>query len=228
MFTKKKKISRKEIKQDQLVTFYYKVVAFYEQFKKNIFIVAGSLAIVIVAFILFRNAKKTSNEAASYELSQIIKVYEAGAYQDAIEGRPGSKIKGLKKIVEDHGSTEVGEASKIFLANSYYALKKYDDALKQYEDFGGSNNYLKAAAYAGEAACQEAKGSLEKAADLYLKASKVSSSNVLNPQYLINAGINYLSAGKTDDAKDAFLKVKRDYAKSAYSRDVERYLTQVE
>jgi len=228
MLVKKKKFSKKEIKQDQLVTTYYKFMAFYEQYKRNMFIVLGAAALIIVVVVLFKYSRKSSSTVASFQLSQVMKIYEAGAYQEAIDGRPAAKIVGLKKIVDEYGSTDFGEAAKIYLGNSYYFLKKFDLALQQYENFSGSASHLKAAAYAGQASCYEAKNDAEKAAELYLKASKVSSANVLTPQYLMNAGINYLAVGKTEDAKDIFETVKRDYSKSAYSREIERYLSQVE
>jgi hypothetical protein len=61
-----------------------------------------------------------------------------------------------------------------------------------------------------------------------LKAAKVNSENVLTPQYMLFAGINYLNIGKNDEAREIFLAIKKDYAKSAYTREVERYLALVE
>ncbi|MCE1188963.1 MAG: tetratricopeptide repeat protein [Ignavibacteria bacterium] len=228
MLQNNKKISRKEIRQDKLVTFYYKALAFIEE-KKNILLSVVGGAIVVILVVVFLNYRQNkNNDAASFAFSQVMKIYEVGAYQEAIDGQPGTKIMGLKKIVDDFGSTDFGQVAKIYLGHSYYNLRKFDLALKAYEDFSGGNDYLKAAAYAGEAASYEALNNPEKAAGLYVKAAKVSSNNVLNPQYLINAGINYIALGKKDDAKEIFETVKRDYSKSPYSREVDRYMAQVE
>ena len=64
-------------------------------------------------------------------------LYDQGSYLEAIEGRPSQNIIGLKKIVEDYGSTENGETAKIYLANSYDMLGKPDEALKYYSDYDG-------------------------------------------------------------------------------------------
>lgn len=220
--------TRKEIREDKLVEFSMKAWTFLEHFKKNIAIGVAAVALIVVAYILFQSNKKSSNETASFELALVMPVYEMGAFQEAIDGKVGTKNKGLKKIVDEYGSTNYGETAKIFLAHSYFNLKKFDLALKAYDDYSGGNDFLQAAAYAGMAGCYEAQNDVAKAAELFLKASKVDADNVLNPQYLLNAGINYLESGKKAEAKDLFEAIKRDYPKSSFAQGVDRYLVQVE
>src|ERR1035437_8706502 len=161
MLTKRKKLSRKEIKEDKLVTTYYKALAFFEENKNRLAMYAGILAVVILAIVLFMNNKKKNNEIAGTELARVMNVYDSGNYLEAIEGRAGTKLIGLKKLVESYGSTENGEIAKIF----------------------------KATALAGQASYQAYKKNYEKAADLYKKAAFVSVADVLNPEYLLQAGI---------------------------------------
>jgi tetratricopeptide (TPR) repeat protein len=228
MLTKRKKITKKEIRQDGLVTFYYQAISYFEQYKKNISLIGGGIAILAVIVVLFVSHRKSNNEQASFDLAQIIKVYESGNYKEAVEGRPGTKIKGLKKIVDEYGSTNFGEMAKVYLAHCYYFQKKYDEALDLYEDYGGGIEHLQSVSYAGQAACYEVKDDYEKAADLYLKAAKVSADNSMNPQYFLFAGINYLDAGQREEAKDMFETIKREYPKSTVMNQVNRYLVQVE
>jgi tetratricopeptide (TPR) repeat protein len=81
---------------------------------------------------------------------------------------------------------------------------------------------------AGEAGYESYKKNYEKAGDLYKKAGHVSSDNVLNPEYLLNAGINYMKVGKNAEAKELFDKIKKDYTNSTAMREVERYSIQLE
>ena len=187
MLTKKKKLSRKEIKEDKLVTFYYKTRDLLEEFQKNIFIGIGIAAAIGLLVYFFIQHKKTNNEKASIELTRVMNVYDSGNYTESIEGIPSSKILGLKKIVELYSGSENGETARIYLANAYYFIGKFDDAMKSYEDYSGSNDLFKATAYAGQAGCYEAKKDYESAAKYYLKASSVTKANVLNPQYLIKS-----------------------------------------
>ena len=228
MLTKRKKLSRKEIKEDALVTFYYKTVGLYEKHKQN-FIIGGVAVIVLAAASFFYTQQRNSNnEKANIELSRVIPLFDSGMFLESIEGNPQSKVIGLKKIVADYGNSENGEIAKVYLAHAYYYLGKVDEALKNYDDYSGSNELFKSAAFAGEAACYESKNDFDKAAELYRKASSVSEENALNPQYLLFSGINLLKVKKTAEAKEIFERVKNDFPTTASGREVERYLVQVE
>jgi len=227
MITKKKKLSRKEIKEDKLVSFVYKAQSFYEDYKNKIF-TYGTVIVVAVALAYFYvNQKRTDNENAGVELSRTMILYDQGTYLQAIEGQQGSNIVGLKKIVEEYGGTENGESAKIFLANSYSFLGNYEEALKYYEDYSGSIDYFKAAAIAGRAGFYASKNDYEQAADLYLEAAGVTEVNAQNSEYLLNAGINLLKVGNKEEAKTLFETIKEKYSTSVAGREIGQYMALV-
>ncbi len=228
MLTKKKKLSKKEIKEDKLVSLYYKAYGYYDENKSRILYYAAGIVVVIaaIAFYLYRHNQQ--NIQAGIELSRVIPVYDSGSFLEAIEGQAGTNNVGLRKIVEDFGSTENGETAKIYLANSYNMLGKYDDAFKYYKDYSGSLDMYKATALGGQADYYSSKGEYEKAADLYSKASRVSKNDMLNPDYLLQAGINYLQAGKSSEAKEMFKTIAKDYTTTPANREANKYLTELE
>jgi len=228
MLQKKKKLSRKEIKEDKLVSTYYKTVGLYEENKSRILLYAGALVVLAAAIIFYISNKKESNEQAGLMLSRVMSIYDSGLYLEAIEGRQGSNVIGLKKIVEEYGSTENGETAKIYLANSYDMLGKFDEAFKYYDDYSGDNEVFKATALAGQAGYYAYKKDFEKAGNLYKQASRVSEENVQNPEYMLKAAINFIEVGNTEDAKDLLETIKKDFAGSSAAREVERYLAQVD
>lgn len=227
MLTKKKKLSRKEIKEDKLVTSYYKVRGYFAENNRRLLTYGGILIAIALVVIYYIYHKNEQNEKASYSLSKVIDSYDQGAYLEAIEGKVGSDKVGLKKIVEEYSGTENGETAKIYLANSYNRLGKFDEALKYYESYSGKIPMLKAAALAGQAGYYESKKDYQKAADLYNEASQVNKSNVDNPDYLLKAAINYLQTGQKDTAKELLNTIKDDYKTSEASRQVDRYLALV-
>ncbi len=228
MLTKKKKLSKKQIKEDKLVVTYYKVLGYFQE-NKNRIIIYGLAFIAVVAAVFFYLQRKNDNDMkASAQLANVMDLYDKGSYLEAIQGKPGTNVDGLKKIVEDYSGTENGETAKIYLANSYFMLDKLDDAFKYYKDYSGSINIYKAASLAGQAGYYAYKNDFEKAASLYRQASKVSSEDVANPDYMLKAGINYIKAGKKDDAKDILEKIKKDYTSSTAYREVDKYLAQID
>lgn len=227
MLAKKKKLSKREIKEDKLVTTYYQALNYFQENKNRLGYYVGGLLLVIAVIYFYMNNKAENNNKAGIELSRVIGLYDAGSYLEAIEGRQGTNIIGLKKIVAEYGSTENGETAKIFLANSYQMLGNVEEAFKYYEDYSGSNETFKATALAGEAGYYAYKENFEKAADLYLAASRVSKANVLIPDYMLKAAINYIEAGKKEDAKDLLEIIRKDYQTSTAFREVDKYLTLV-
>lgn len=225
MLTKRKHISKKEIKEDKLVTSYYQAVKFFDQYKSQLYIYAIALVVVAAGVYWYLNHKSANNEKANVELSRVMGLYDSGAYQEAIDGRPGTNVIGLKKIVEEYGSTESGETAKIFLANSYNMLGKFDDAFKYYDDYSGGVDMYKAAALAGKASYYESKNELEKAADSFRDAARVSKENVNNADYLLNAGIDYYKTGAKEKAAEQFSKIKDEYKTSMAVREADQYLS---
>lgn len=228
MLTKKKKLSRREIKEDKLVSTYYKAYGFFEENRSRVLMSAGILVVIVALIYFYINNRIEDNNIAGTQLARVMSIYDQGSYLEAIEGREGTNIVGLKKTVEDYGSTDNGELAKIYLANSYNFLGRRGEALEYYEDYSGSNDIFEAAALAGQASIYEARKDYDEAAELYLKASRISDENVLNPDYMLKAGINFMHAGDEVEAKDLFKKIKQVYKTSTAFREVDRYLAQVE
>jgi tetratricopeptide (TPR) repeat protein len=228
VLTKKRKISKREMKEDQLVTTYFKTVQFIKDYQKKILIYAGSVIVVVLLVIGYKSYQGSRNEKANFALSKVIGFYDSGAYQEAIDGRPGAGIEGLKAIVDKYGSTENGEIAKIYLGDCYNMLGKFDDAYKYYDDYSGSIDVFKAAAKAGIGSFYESKKQFKEAAEAFKDAASVSKINPSNAEYLYKAGIDFLEANNKEEANELFKKVKDDYKTSAYARSVDRYLAVTE
>ena len=227
MLKKQKKLVRKEIKEDKLVEVYYKSRSYFDENQSKIFTYVGVLAVVVIAVIMYINYRSGQNEEAGMHLSKVMDMYDQGDYLGAIEGKKDVKLLGLKDIVAEYGSTDNGETAKIYLANSYANLGKPEEALKYYEEYSGDIEIFIAASLAGQAGYYSNKNEYEKAADLYLKASKVSKTDAMNSDYIFQAAVNYFEAGDKEQAKNLLQTIKDDYKTSAVYAQVDRYLAQL-
>jgi Flp pilus assembly protein TadD len=227
MIGKKKKITKKELQEDKLVSSFYQTQEFVNENKQTLIISLGALAFVIVAIAWYVNKIDSDNKLAATQVSQIISSYDQGQFQKAIDGEPGTQLSGLKSIVEEYGSTDQGEVAKIYLANSYYSLGDYSSALEYYEDYSGQSKLHQATAFAGIAACYEQTGNYNEAANLYKKAATIIKLESQSSDYLLNAGINYIKAGEKLDAKIVLELLKKDYKTSTAAREVDKYLMQL-
>jgi len=227
VLTKRKHLSRKEIKEDKFVTAYYKTVQYADTYKTQLLIGVAVVLVAALGAYWYVTSQQEANTKATAEFSKVMPIYDAGSYKEAIDGRPASGVKGLKSIVEEYGSTQQGEIAKIYLANAYYDLGEFDEALKYYEDYSGKGGIFQASAYAGEAAYYEAKENWEDAANYYERAFNETETNSFNADYMLKAAINYQKIGKNDKAKELLKQLKKDYPQTLASRDADRYLTQL-
>jgi tetratricopeptide (TPR) repeat protein len=211
--------------EDKLMAFYYKSQEYYENNKNRVYIIA-TIVVAIVALIFFYfNYKTRNNETAGIELSKIKNIYSSGSFQQAINGDSLGISRGLQYIVDNYGSSENGEMAKVMLANSYYALRDYEKAEKYYKDYSGSNDIYKAASYAGIASVYEAKNDFQNAAKYYMKASSHSKLVTNNDEYLFYAIKNYSLANDTENLKKTIKEIKKEYPKSKYLQQLNRYDT---
>src|SRR3990172_7134543 len=227
MLTKKKKLSKKEIKEDKLVSFMYRIENFYEEHKNKVITYGLILLVAAAAAYFYMNEQKAANEQAGLELSRVMQIFDSGSYLEAIEGRQGTNIIGLKRIVEEYGSTENGETAKIYLANAYSYLGNYEEAFKYYKDYNGKIDIYKATATAGMAGYYAGKKDYQKAASLYKKAAGIVEVNAQNPGYLLSAAVNYIDAGDKEKSKVLLEKIKEEYSTSDANKEVEKYLALV-
>ena len=227
MLAQKKKLGKKQIKEDKLVTYYSKALEYYDDNKNQVVIALGVVIAVIAAIVYLSSTAQTEDIEASAELAKVAPLFESGNYQAAIDGNPAGNIPSLQQVATKYSGTEQGELARLYLAHSYYFMGDYDNAMKNYDDYSGDNTLFKAAALAGKASIHEVREEYSKAAKLFKDAAYLYQNNPSNSQYLLNAAINYLKSKDFGDAKNLLEKIKEDYPNSPAAREVDRYLARV-
>jgi len=225
MLQGRRKITHKELKKDKLVTTYFQVRSWFDnpENRKKIGIAAGIVAVLVIFVFIYISNQKTKNEEAETKLSGVISLYQQGKYQEAINGDQAAGITGLNEIVANYGGTKAGQTAKFFLANCQYSLKDYDNALKNYEDYSGDNELVKASCISGMAAVYEIKGDLKKSAEYYEKSVNVNKNLVINQENLFNALRIYAQLNDKESASRIYKQLKEEYPKSKYVNEAKRF-----
>ena len=227
MLKPKKKISKREIKEDKLVTTYFEAQTFFEANRKRLGTAMTILVVIIAAGWIYFNNRAENNLSATTDLGKVMRLYDDGRYELAINGSPQENIRGLKQIVSDYGGTPSGEMAKLFLGNCYFALDQYDNALSVYEDASIGDKDLQASVYAGIAACHGAKNNPQEAARYYEKALSTDAASLHAPEYLYRAASSYVAAGNKEKAANLLDRLKKEFPQSAFARDADRLSAQV-
>lgn len=210
MLKPRKRISKKELKQDQLVTFYFKARDWIEQNSKYMLMAAAGIVLIIAAFYLFSLSQKKSEQTASTVLIQAMRTYEVGNFEESIIS--------LGQVVQNYGGTKSGKLARFYLANAFFQLNDFANAEQYFRkfvsDFKGDEQ-IRAAAMGGIAASLEQKKEYEKAAQQYLKIIDQYPESMRAPYYLIRAARCLELSSKADRAQALYDKIIQDYSDSA-------------
>ena len=216
MLRPRKKISKREIKEDALVTFYFRVQKFIRNYKKQVNIGLVVIVTVSVVGVLMVRSKKKAELTAAGRLGMAEQFYFAANYQKAIEE--------LTPLVETYSGTKAAGTAVFYVANAYFALRDYPQAEKYYQiyvDDYSQNALISASSLAGIAACWESQQEYEKAAGQYEKAWRKYPDVFTAPYNLKDAGRCYALAGNREKAKQMYEHAMERYAESAVIQEVE-------
>ena len=227
MLRPKKRISKKEMKEDALVSTYVQARTYYEEHKRNISVALTAIVVLAIAGVVYVNNRKTNNEKATTELGKVYQFYDGGQFQKAIDGMPEQNIVGLKSLVANYGGTHSGEFARFLLANCYYQLGNYEDALRHFEDFSPGDPQFDATRLAGIAQCDEALGKHADAAEYFDKAATKYPQLANAAEYFSSAARNYALSGQKERALDLYKRLKKNYPTTTYGRDADRFIAQL-
>jgi TolA-binding protein len=227
MLKAQKKISKKQLKQDALLTSVVKATSFYEANKRNIGIGIVAIVVLVVGSLVYSKNRAENNEKATAALAKVVPLFDNNQYQLAIDGVTEKGIVGLKSIVENYGSTDGGNLARFYLGNAYLQLEKYDEARAQFEDFNAPGQLLAVSRLAGLAVCYETKGEYQKAAEHYERAATTYPDDIDAAANLNRAADNYALAGSKDRAVELYKKLKKEYPTTPFARDAERNIARL-
>lgn len=92
MIAKRKKLSKKQIKEDKLITGYYQAVKFYSENQSKILMGLGAVAVLVLAIVFFTNKAVDDNANAAKAISLVLEKFNNKEYQEAIDGVPGTNV----------------------------------------------------------------------------------------------------------------------------------------
>ncbi|MBN1155297.1 tetratricopeptide repeat protein [candidate division KSB1 bacterium] len=218
-----KRLTKKQIKEDKLVTTYFKVMDYIEQNQKIVIIGTVSIIVVALAIILFMRSKRNAELSASLELTKARVEIQQNNLESATDI--------LTSLVDNYKGTENAGRGVFYLGNINYSQGDLEAAMKYYKDYIDDykdNDILASSAYAGLAACYEQKGEYLEAAKIYEKAAREFPKNFQAPEQLMAAARCYRLANVKNKAHEIYQKVIDDYPNSNFKKDAEVYVSMLQ
>jgi TolA-binding protein len=216
MLKPRKKLTKRQMKEDKLVTYYFKSIDYIQQNSKLLAGVLLGIAAVIAVTYLVVHSRHAAETNASVELSKALVELENGSQETAADV--------LQTMINNFSGTKNAGRGVFHLANVKYEAGKYDEALKlykQYVDDYGDDEILASSAYSGIGACYEQLENFETAAKFYLKGAEKFSKSFAAPDQLMQAARCLQLVNKNAQAKEIYQKVIDKYPDARQKRDAE-------
>ncbi|MEJ2542695.1 MAG: tetratricopeptide repeat protein [Calditrichaceae bacterium] len=219
MLNPRKKMTKKEIKEDKFVEVALNAKAYVEDNYKQVSIIVASVFGVILLLMVWNYVHKQNAEESAALLGQAQLEYQNLNYSKAKDF--------IIRLKEEYPGTDASDQGTFLYANLLYQEKNFEEAKEFYKEFIDSysgSNILLASGLAGYAACLEKENNFEEAAEYYIRAQKKAKDFIEAPNYLYLAGLNFTTANNYDEARDAFQEIVDDYESSDHQNDAKAKL----
>ena len=199
---KHQKITKRQMKEDVLVTAAFKATDLWERHGSRILVAGGALALLGLLAFFMGQARAKAEEKASGDLFRASLAVNQGAYDTAVPM--------LREIVDNQPGTDAAREAMLYLGDSYLAQKKPTDAVSWYRKFvdkaGGDRARLRLGHYALGTALEDA-GQFGPAADAYAEAARRSTTDNERGRAMLAQARSLLRAGQTAKATDLYRSI---------------------
>ena len=223
MLKPRKRLTKRQMKEDKLVTTYFKVMDYVNQNSKVVSGIGIGIVAVIMVTMLFIRSKRNAELSASQELTRASVELATNNEEKAVDI--------LRSMIENYSGTRNAKTGIFYLANIYYNQGKYDEALtyfKKYIDANSNNIILSSSAYSGAGACLEQQKEYLEAAQYYQKGAEKYAEHFEAPGQLMSAARCFTLANNKIEAQKLYQKVVANYPKSMHKRTAELYLSELQ
>ena len=205
---KGKRLSRREMKEDALVTLAFRAVDFVKKHRSKVILAVALVVVAIAGTAYVSSSRKGAENEACQQLL-------AGMLQQRANNHLGAAA-AYEDVVSRHSGTKSGKTALLYLGHARYELGQYDQASEAYQRYLGREKGDKltvAQAKRGLAACKENTGKFEEAADLYQQVARTLDKDDAIPEDLMFAARSLKLAGKPDKAVELLQEIVDSYPK---------------
>lgn len=201
--------------------------AFLIKNQKTIIGVVVAIVLIVVGVVFYRDYRGKYEVKAQAALAFGQNLFEAGEYEQALNGDSISWV-GFLTFAEEYSGTDAANLAKAYAGICYTQLGKYEEAIKELDGFNGNDQMIAPAIKGSIGNCYAQLNELDKAVSTLLKAAAEADNSTLSPIYLQQAGEILVKQRKYDEALKAYKQIKEKYFHSYQAMNIDKYIEQVE
>lgn len=223
MSKKKKETPRKGIENvEQTLT---RTEQFLEQnYKPLLYVLAGAVLLVGIAWLLRMYISKKNEEALS-QMYMAEQYFGQDSLRLALNG-DGNNL-GFIDIAKEYRSTRSGKLANFYAGACLMHLGQYEEAIGYLTKYKQNDEVIapQAKGLIGDAHVEL--GDMAAGIKNYLEAADMAENAFLTPIYLMKAGMLYENEGKWSDALKLYERVQDKYPESNEGQSIDKYIARV-
>lgn len=196
---KHSKLTKRQIKEDPLVTAAFRATAIWEQHGIRILIGAGAVILAGLLVFFISQSRRQAEERASGDVFRATMAVAQGDYPNAIPM--------LQEIIDNYAGTRAAIKASLLLADSYAAQGKPGEAATSYRDYlkkAGSDRVAQRAGQLGLATVLEDSGEFTPAAQAFGTSAGLSDGENPRGRALLGQARCLLKAGQKERAIEIY------------------------
>lgn len=196
---KNQKMTKRQMKEDVLVTAAFRATEVWERYGRNILIGLGAVALLGLLIFFVLRTRGQAEEKAKGEVFRALVTLEQNDFTTAVPM--------LKQIIDEAPGTGSARDAMLMLGDAFMAQRNPKEAASWYEKFlekARGNKTLEFAGYRGLGTALEDGGEFAKAADAYAEASKRGNSVNDRAQAMLSQARSLLRGGQNQKAIEVY------------------------
>ncbi len=203
-----------------------KTEEFLEKNRKWVFIVGGTLAIIVAAYFSYNYWITNQNTTAQNEMFQAVYYFEADSLDKALQG-DGNNL-GFLEIIEEYGMTDAANLAHYYAGASFLKKGEYISAIDHLNKFSVSDLLIQARTYALIGDANMELGNTAEAVTYYMKAADYNPNEYTTPAYLIKAAIANELLEDYESAFDCYNTIVKEYVNSSEYQNARKQKARLE
>lgn len=199
---------------------------YIENNQKSLTIIVLAIIVIVGLYIGYNRLYIAPMEQeAQTQIFAAEQYFEKDSFNLALYG-DGNYL-GFIDIIDSYGPSKVGNLARYYAGISFLGLGEYEQALEYLKKYSVTDRMIGSVAYGAIGDCYVQLDQLDNGVEYYIKAAKYGKNDFTTPIYLMKAGLVYEELGNYNEALKAYTSIKKDFAKTSETREVEKYIARV-
>lgn len=204
-----------------------KTEQYIEDNQKSLMIIIGSIVGIIVLFNVYQKFYiEPLEKDAQIEIYMAELYFQKDSFNLALDG--DGQYAGFLDIVDDYGSTNVGQLANYYAGLCYLNIGEYENAIEYLEDFSSNDIILSSLALGCIGDAYMELGDIDSAMDAYEYAIENSENEFTTPRFMMKLAMIHELNGDYTEALNLYQNIKQDFKESIEASGIEKYITRSE